>query len=215
MNPIRAIIFDLDGVIVSTDHFHYLGWKALADELGIAFDEERNNALRGVSRMESLEILLGGRATEFSDTEKVVLAERKNGIYRSLLESLGPQHLLPGAAEFLDACRKNHLKLAIGSSSKNGRFILEKIGLTSTFDVVVDGSNITRSKPDPEVFLKAAEEIGCPASECLVVEDAEAGVAAAVAAGMPCLAVGAAAGDPRAKYSASDLTDAQLPFLRL
>ncbi len=215
MNPIRAIIFDLDGVIVSTDHFHYLGGKALADELGFAFDEDRNNALRGVSRMESLAILLGGRATEFSDPEKVALAQRKNGIYRGLLSSLGPQHLLPGAADFLATCRKNNLKLAIGSSSKNGRFILEKIGLATAFDAVVDGSNISRSKPDPEVFLKAAEAIGCPAPACLVVEDAEAGVAAAVAAEMPCLAVGAAAGDARATYSASDLTNAQLPFLRL
>ncbi|MEX2382133.1 MAG: beta-phosphoglucomutase [Opitutales bacterium] len=215
MKPIRAIIFDLDGVIVSSDHFHYLGWKALADELEMAFDEERNHALRGVSRMESLEILLGGRTADFSDSEKLALAERKNGIYRGLLDALGPQHLLPGVADFLAACRKKELMLAIGSSSKNGRFILEKIGLARAFDSVVDGSDITRSKPDPEVFLKAAAEMGCPASACLVVEDAEAGVAAAVAAGMDCLAVGAAAGDPRAAYSATDLSTAQLPFLPL
>lgn len=209
----KAVIFDLDGVIVSTDHFHYLGWKNLADTLGIAFDEERNNALRGVSRMESLEILLGERATTFSEMEKLAFATRKNEYYRSLMDALDPSHILPGVQNFLADCRAAELRLAIGSSSRNGRFILEKIGLATFFDAVVDGSDISRSKPDPEVFLKAAKALSIEPSACLVVEDAEAGVSAAVAAGMPCLAVGAAATDSRAMFRAEDLSKAHLPFL--
>jgi len=207
---LRAVIFDLDGVIVSTDQFHYLGWKRLAEKLGIAFDQERNHALRGVSRMDSLEILLGERAKEFSPCEKVSLAEIKNNYYRDSLDGLGPTHILAGVDKFLTACRKAGLKLAIGSSSKNGRFILHKIGLAYTFDAVVDGNDITRSKPDPEVFLKAAAILHCAPENCLVVEDAPAGVTASVAAGMRCLAVGAAAGDPRARHSFPSLAYADL-----
>jgi beta-phosphoglucomutase len=209
--PIRAVIFDLDGVIVSTDHFHYLAWKSLADELGVPFDEDRNHALRGVSRMESLELLLGGGATGFSDEEKAALAEKKNTHYRSLLETLTPDHILPGVNLYLDSCSAAGLQVAIGSSSRNARFILERIGLDARFDAIVDGNDIARSKPDPEVFLKAAEALGLPPEACLVVEDAEAGVTAALAANMPCLAVGAASNDPRATFRAPDLANADLP----
>lgn len=209
--PIRAVIFDLDGVIVSTDHFHFLAWKSLADELGIPFDEDRNHALRGVSRMESLELLLGDRATGFSDEEKAALAEKKNTHYRRLLETLSPADILPGVIGYLDACTAAGLRIAIGSSSRNTRFILDKIGMGERFDAVVDGNDISRSKPAPEVFLKAAEALACPPEACHVVEDAEAGVTAALAAGMSCLAVGAAANDPRATCHASDLANADLP----
>jgi beta-phosphoglucomutase len=210
-STLRGVIFDLDGVVVSTDRFHYLAWKSLADELGVPFDEERNDALRGVSRVESLELVLGDRAADYTPVEKTAFAEKKNRGYRDLLETLSPAHILPGVTDYLDSCTEAGLLIAIGSSSRNARFILERIGLQSRFDAVVDGNDITRSKPDPEVFLKAAETLGCAPAECLVVEDAEAGVLAACAAGMSCLAVGAAASDPRAAFHASDLTAAALP----
>jgi beta-phosphoglucomutase len=208
---IRAVVFDLDGVIVSTDHFHFLAWKELADTLGLPFDEVRNHALRGVSRMESLETLLGERTAAFSPSEKASLAETKNTRYRELLQGLTPDHILPGVKHYLDACSAAGLRVAIASSSRNARFILERIGLDARFDAVVDGNDIARSKPDPEVFLKAADALGLSPEACLVVEDAEAGVTAALAANMPCLAVGAAADDPRATFRAPNLAKATLP----
>ncbi len=203
---LKAIIFDLDGVIVSTDDIHYQGWQRLADEEGIHFDRAINERLRGVSRMESLEILLEKAERQYSEAEKVELATRKNDTYReSLKRSLSADDVLPGVMPFLDACKMEGLKVAIGSSSRNSPTILERIGLGDTFDATADGNDIINSKPDPEVFLLAAERLGIPPENCLVVEDAEAGVAAAAAAGMPCLAVGFAAGDPRAILSASGL----------
>ncbi|MDH7602045.1 MAG: beta-phosphoglucomutase [Armatimonadota bacterium] len=201
-----AVIFDLDGVIVSTDDCHYRAWKRLADEECIPFDAEINNRLRGVSRMESLEIILEKSPRVYSDDQKQVLAERKNGYYRELLQSLSPSDVLPGALELITALKERGFRVAIGSSSRNCPIILERIGLKSVFDVVVDGNCISRSKPDPEVFMKAAEKLGIPPKRCVVIEDAEAGVEAAARAGMPVIAVGAAAGSPLAALSAQDLT---------
>ncbi|MEM1060239.1 MAG: beta-phosphoglucomutase [Verrucomicrobiota bacterium] len=205
MSKLEAVIFDLDGVIVSTDHYHYLGWKRIADEEGIPFDEKKNDRLRGVSRMESLEILLEPATRTYSEAEKTELATRKNDVYRDLLRQLKPGDTLPGAIELCDALRAAEVKLAIGSSSRNSPAILEYLGLDGYFHATADGNDIRNSKPDPEVFLLAAERLGVAPAAALVVEDAEAGVSAAVNGGFKCLAVGAAAGDERAHLSAPDL----------
>ena len=202
---IQAVIFDLDGVIVSTDEFHYQGWQRLADELGVAFDRHVNERLRGVSRMSSLEILLERATRSYSLTEKQEFCERKNGYYRALLEKLSPADILPGVLNLLPSLKARGVKIAIGSSSRNCPTILECVGLTGVFDAVVDGNHITKTKPDPETFLLAAQRLGIPPSDCLVVEDAEAGVSAALAAGMKVLAVGFASDDPRAHRRAADL----------
>jgi len=203
--PIRAVIFDLDGVIVSTDEFHYRAWQRLADEEGIPFDRRINHRLRGVSRMDSLEILLERSPRPYSRDQKVALAARKNDYYRAMLDGLSPADILPGAMEILKGLRARGVKVAIASSSRNSPTILKRIGLAEFFDATADGNDITRSKPDPEVFLIAARRLGVDPASCLVVEDAAAGVEAAVACGMTCLALGAAAGHPQATRSAKDL----------
>lgn len=191
---LRGIIFDLDGVIVSTDEQHYLGWQALADRLGIPFSREVNSRFRGVSRMACMNILeeLGGK--HYTDSEKIAYADWKNEYYRELLAQMSPADLSQEVRSTLDALRARGLKLAVGSSSKNAKFILQRIGLSDYFDAVSDGTNISRSKPDPEVFLKAAEYLGLAPSDCLVVEDAVSGVEAAHAGGMKAATVGDAAG---------------------
>ena len=196
----KGIIFDLDGVIVSTDEQHYLGWQALADKLGIPFSREVNNRFRGVSRMACMDILeeIGGKC--YTDQEKLVYATWKNDYYRNLLAELTPADLSTEVKSTLDALRARGIKLAIGSSSKNAKFILERIGLGDYFDAISDGTNISRSKPDPEVFLKAAEFLGLKPTECLVVEDATAGVDAAHAGGMKAAAVGDAAAKAYGDY---------------
>lgn len=190
----RGIIFDLDGVIVSTDEQHYLGWQALADRLGIPFSREVNSRFRGVSRMACMNILeeLGGK--HYTDSEKIAYADWKNEYYRKLLAQMSPADLSQEVRSTLDALRARGLKLAVGSSSKNAKFILQRIGLSDYFDAVSDGTNISKSKPDPEVFLKAAEYLRLTPSDCLVVEDAVSGVEAAHAGGMKAATVGDAAG---------------------
>ena len=189
----KGIIFDLDGVIVSTDEQHYLGWQALADKLGIPFSREVNNRFRGVSRMACMDILeeIGGRS--YTDQEKIAYASWKNEYYRKLLGKMSPADLAEEVKFTLDALRARGYLLAIGSSSKNAKFILERIGLADYFDAVSDGTNISKSKPDPEVFLKAAAFLGLKPEECLVVEDAISGVDAAHAGGMEAAVVGDAA----------------------
>lgn len=198
---IEAVIFDLDGVICHTDHYHYLAWKALADELGIEFDETINNRLRGVSRMESLEIILErSSGAPLSPARKLELATQKNDLYRELLMQMSPADLDPAVRATLDQLRAQGLKLAIGSSSKNAPFILDRIGLGGYFDEISDGNNINQSKPDPEVFLKAAEYLGLPTEACVVVEDAVAGVEAAHRASMIAIAIGDAADQGAGEY---------------
>ncbi len=201
----RAVIFDLDGVIVSTDDCHYRAWKRMADEEGIYFDEVINQRLRGVSRMDSLEIILEKATRTYSPDEKKKLADRKNGYYRQLIQELTPDRILPGVMSILEGLRKEGFKVAVGSSSKNAPLILERIGLKETFDVVVGGNDITKSKPDPEVFLLAAERLKVDPAHCVVVEDADAGIEAALAADMRVIGVGAAAGNPRATWRAQAL----------
>lgn len=203
----KGIIFDLDGVICSTDEYHYRAWQALADRLGIPFDRARNNLLRGVSRMASLEIILEKSSQTYTEVEKAAFAEEKNHLYRESLKLMSPADLPEDVKHTLNALRAKGARLAIGSSSKNAPFILERIGLTGFFDAVADGNCITHSKPNPEVFLKAAEMIGLPSAECLVVEDARAGVEAAVAGGFACAAIGDARDDSRATYHLDKLSD--------
>ena len=198
----KAIIFDLDGVICHTDQYHYLAWKQLADRLGIEFNEKINNRLRGVSRMDSLEIILEKWDKEpFSEEEKLQFAEEKNDIYKELLKKMSAKDLSKEVKETLEHLRTRGLLLAVGSSSKNTRFILGQIGLEDFFDAISDGNNITKSKPDPEVFLKAAEYLKLEPSECLVIEDAKAGIDAAKAAGMDSAAIGDAFGYSQATYN--------------
>ncbi len=206
MKNIQAVIFDLDGVIVSTDEFHFLAWKQLADAEGIPFTRGDNERLRGVSRMESLDILLEKASRSYSAAEKEEMATRKNTIYRDSLRALSPADILPGVADVLKGLRERGIKIAIGSSSKNAGPILIAIGLDKTFDAVVDGTHIAKSKPDPEVFTLAGQQLGISPDQCLVVEDADAGVDAGLAAGMPVLAVGSATGHPGATLRASDLS---------
>lgn len=187
----RAIIFDLDGVIVFTDQFHYQAWKKMADDMGIYFDEAINNRLRGVSRAESLEIILERYEGEpLSQAKKAELMESKNNTYRELLSTMTPADVKDEVRKTLAELRNRGYKLAIGSSSKNAKFILQQVGLTDAFDAISDGTNISKSKPDPEVFLKAAQFLGAEPEECWVVEDAYAGIDAAKNAGMKAIGIG-------------------------
>lgn len=209
----KAVIFDLDGVIVNTDEYHYQGWKRIAEEERIYFDRDINEALRGVSRMVSLEIILRKAEKAYTHVEKKALAERKNDYYRESLNNLTPGDILPGVLDMLNELREKGIKVAIGSSSKNAPFILEKISLKDTFDAVADGNGIKNSKPDPEVFLLAAKLLGLEPGVCAVVEDAEAGIEAALAAGMKAVGVGAAAGYPKSHYKVKDLSCANIEEL--
>ena len=189
MKP-QGIIFDLDGVIVDTARFHYIAWKDLAAELGFDFNEKDNERLKGVSRMRSLEILLELGGIQVSEEEKLKLAEKKNNHYRQLIETLTPEDILPGAKQFLYEVKDAGIKVALGSASKNAMTILKNIGLAYFFDAVVDGTKVTKAKPDPEVFLIAAKEMGTPPEETIVFEDALAGIEAAHNAGMFAIGVG-------------------------
>lgn len=193
MESYKALIFDLDGVLVSTDEQHYLAWQALADGLGIPFDREVNNRFRGVSRMACMDILekIGDKC--YTTQEKIGYTTWKNDYYRNLLGTMSPKDLSDEIKSTLDTLRSRGYKLAIGSSSRNAKFILERIGLAGYFDAVSDGTNITHSKPDPEVFLKAAQFLGLEPEWCLVVEDAFSGVDAAHACNMKAAVVGDAA----------------------
>lgn len=204
----RGIIFDLDGVICHTDQYHYRAWKKIADQMGIYFDETINNRLRGVSRMESLEIILERyHGTPLSDSQKQALAEEKNEYYRELLQQMTPADLAEEVRTTLDALRTKGVRLAIGSSSRNTRTILERIGLGDYFDAISDGNNITRSKPDPEVFLKAADLLQLSPADCLVVEDAAAGIEAALRGGFDSAALGDAVQCGRATCNLRTFSD--------
>lgn len=203
----KAWIFDLDGVLVSTDRYHYLAWKEIADKLGIPFDEEVNSRLRGVSRMESLSIILEGSGLEFAAEEKERLAEEKNRSYRRLLARLSPEDVEEEVRATLALLREWGYRLAVGSSSKNAKYILNQVGLQSAFDAVSDGTNITRSKPDPEVFLKASEYLGVKPTDCMVVEDARAGIDAAKAANMTSVGIGDATDYEAADYRIGNFSE--------
>ncbi len=210
----KAFIFDLDGVLVSTDKYHYQAWKKMADDEGIYFDEKINDRLRGVSRMASLGIVLERAERQYTEEEKVALANKKNDLYRDLLKNLTPADRLAGVTETLEKLRTEGFLLAVGSSSKNTPTILDKIGYGGYFDAVSDGNNITKSKPDPEVFVKAAEMLKLPEEECFVVEDAKAGIDAAKAGGFVSVGIGDAADYDKTDYKISTISDIlKLPIL--
>lgn len=191
INVIKGIIFDLDGVLVSTDEMHYLAWKRLADELEITgFNREDNRRQRGVSRMASLEVVLEKSDKTYTEEEKAELAERKNGYYLELLKDMDNSAVLTGVTDALEVLKRKNLLLAVGSASKNAPLILEKTGLLPFLNQVSCGLDTTKSKPDPEVFLVAARKLQLDPAQCLVVEDSAAGIEAAKAGGMRSLGVG-------------------------
>ncbi|MNB82534.1 Beta-phosphoglucomutase [compost metagenome] len=190
LKQMKGAIFDLDGVIVDTAKYHYLAWRSLASELGFDFTEADNERLKGVSRMRSLDILLDIGGLEFTEDEKLAMADKKNGLYVDYISRLEESELLPGVREYLIRLRGCGIGIALGSASKNAQFILDKLNIAGMFDAVVDGNKVSRAKPDPEVFLTAARELGLQPYECVVFEDAEAGVAAGKAAGMQVVGTG-------------------------
>jgi len=187
---LKGCIFDLDGVIVDTAKYHYLAWKRLANELGFDFTEEQNEALKGVSRMASLNILLDIGKVDKSEEEKIVLATRKNNWYIEYISGMTPAEILPGSMELLRSLRKEGILTAIGSASKNADVILDRIGVSKMFDAIIDGHSVTQAKPHPEIFLLAAGRLNIEPRYCVVFEDAIAGVEAAHAAGMKCVGIG-------------------------
>lgn len=189
---VRAILFDLDGVIVDTAKYHYLAWKRLADELGFVFTEKDNERLKGISRMRSLEILLevGGLSGKFSAEEMQKMAERKNQWYVDYISRMDESEILKGTMECLKGFRTMGIKTALGSASKNARMILDNLKLIPYFDAIIDGTKTSKAKPDPEVFLLGAQALGVLPEECVVFEDAQAGIEAAKSAGMKAVAVG-------------------------
>lgn len=204
---LKGIIFDLDGVICFTDEYHYQAWKELADRENIFFDRSINNRLRGVSRMASLDIILERAARSYTREEKEQMAAQKNEAYRRLLMNMTPDDVAPETKATLEQLRQKGLKLAIGSSSKNAGMILSRIGLTDHFDAISDGNNITHSKPDPEVFLKAAQMLGLTPAECMVVEDAHAGIQAAHDGGFHNAALGDAVNSELAENRLTSFSD--------
>ncbi|MBT8234723.1 MAG: beta-phosphoglucomutase [Bacteroidia bacterium] len=186
----KAFIFDLDGVIVDTAKYHYQAWKKLADELGIPFTESDNERFKGVSRRRCLEILLEIGNTSLSESEFESCLVRKNEDYLAYIETMNEEEILPGVPEVLDHLKQRKVPMALGSASKNARVILEKVGLLSYFQAIVDGTQVTAAKPDPEVFLQAADLLNAENDKCIVFEDAQAGIEAANKAGMTSIGIG-------------------------
>lgn len=213
MKKIKGVIFDLDGVICSTDQYHFKAWKTIADEEGIPFTERDNDLLRGVSRKESLEIILRKSPRLYSEEEKESLLARKNNIYRASLASLSPQDVKEDTLLAIKEMKKMGILVGIGSSSKNTPYILERIGLSTFFDAVVDGTMIAHSKPDPEVFLKAASALKLSPEDCIVVEDAVSGIEAAYRGGFIPAGILGASQSPKAKIRLRKISDL-LPYIQ-
>ena len=187
---IKACLFDLDGVVVDTAKYHYLAWKKIADDLGFDFSELDNERLKGVSRMESLDILLELGKIKVDLSTKEQLAATKNDLYVSYIQKMTPDEILPGVIKFLDELHNSGILIALGSASKNALSILDKINITQKFDAIIDGNKVSKAKPDPEVFLKGAIELGVEPHKCLVFEDAQAGIDAARNGGMHIIGIG-------------------------
>lgn len=185
-----ACIFDLDGVIVDTAKYHFKAWKRLADDLDILFTEKDNERLKGVSRMDSLEIILEIGGKQLDTSGKLELAALKNKWYVEYVSRMTPGDILPGTLEFIDVLKKNKIKIALGSASKNTPLILDRIGMNNSFDAIADGNTVSRAKPDPEVFIEAARMLDIDTARCVVFEDALAGVEAALNAEMICIGIG-------------------------
>jgi beta-phosphoglucomutase len=186
----EAALFDLDGVLVDTAKYHFLAWKQIGDALGFEFTVQDNERLKGVSRMDSLNILLSIGKLDFTEAEKESLADKKNKLYVDYIAQIGEEELLPGTLKLLKALRLGGVKIAIGSASKNTPLIIERLGIRNYFDAISDGNSISKAKPDPEVFIRAAEMLKVSPENCVVFEDAEAGVKAAKNAGMYAIGVG-------------------------
>ncbi|GAA0356788.1 beta-phosphoglucomutase [Bacillus horti] len=189
---IDAFIFDLDGVITDTAEYHYLAWKALAEELDIPFDRAFNEQLKGVSRTDSLELILerGNKQQDYSDVQKEQFASKKNEHYVTLIEQISPQDILPGIKELIDDIKKEGIAIGLASASKNALSVLESLGLRESFDTIVDAGKVAQGKPHPEIFLTAAEQLHVDPAHCIGVEDAASGVTAIKGAGMFAVAVG-------------------------
>lgn len=214
MSLLKACIFDLDGVIVDTVPAHYTAWKAMADEVGVPFDEKENENLKGVSRVNSMKHILSLRNIEKTDQEIKAYTKRKNAIYVDIISSMTPEDILPGVLTLIDTLKANGIGIAIGSASKNTPTILKCVGLDKVFKVIVDGNQITNSKPDPEVFLKGAAQLGVAPEDCVVLEDAKSGVKAAKRGGMKCIGVGSPEVLKAADIVVSDLTTVDIDFLK-
>ncbi|MHC4067755.1 MAG: beta-phosphoglucomutase [Planctomycetota bacterium] len=210
---LRGVIFDLDGVLVATDELHYRAWQQVADAEGIHFDREINQRLRGLGRMESLDILLERADRTYTDEQKRHLAERKNAVFIGLAQALGPSDVSPGVSELLAALRIRKIKTAVASSSRNASLIIERLGLAERFDAIVDGNDVEHSKPHPAVFLLAARRLALPPEHCLVIEDAPAGVEAARRAGMAVLGIGRPETLPAVEHLASSLVEVSVDEL--
>lgn len=210
---IEACIFDLDGVVVDTAKYHYIAWKALANELGFDFTIDDNERLKGVSRMRSLDILLEIGRKQFQDDEKLAMTERKNSLYVSYIEKMTPDEILPGVDSFLNELKNAGIKIALGSASKNAPLILDRILLTSIFDAVIDGNSVTEAKPNPEVFLKGAEALKANPENCIVFEDAFAGIEAAKNAKMACVGIGSPENLPNADIIVPGFENLNLEWL--
>ncbi len=187
---IKGCLFDLDGVLVDTAKYHFLAWQRLAEEIGITFTHEDNERLKGVSRMRSLDIILEIGQVTLDESQKITLADKKNEWYKEYIMKMDESEILSGVAEFLSHLKAQGIKIALGSASKNSPIILERTGLAKYFDAIVDGNDVSAAKPDPEVFLLGAKRLGFKPEECIVFEDAQAGIEAAQAGGMKVVAVG-------------------------
>ncbi len=205
---IKAFIFDLDGVLTDTAEYHYLAWKRLAEEEGLEFTRDDNEKLRGVSRRASLELILKGRAIPEEKVQEMM--DRKNGYYRDFIKTVSEKDLLPGAIELLDRLKDMNYRLALASASKNAPVVVERLGIVRYFEVVADGSSVEKTKPAPDLFLYVADKMNLPPAECLVVEDAEAGVEAARAAGMATIGIG-----PRERVGAADFVYRSVADIRI
>jgi beta-phosphoglucomutase len=205
---IKAFIFDLDGVLTDTAEYHYRAWKRLADELGVPFTREENEALRGIPRRESLLLLLKGRV--YPEAQLQEFMARKNDYYLELIREISPRDVLPGARELLEEVRAAGMKSALGSASKNAREVIERLGIASLLDAVADGNSVARQKPAPDLFLHAARQLGFPPKECVVIEDAAAGIEAALAGGFWTLALG-----PASRFSVAHVVFSSLANVRL
>lgn len=210
----KGAIFDLDGVLVDTAKYHYLAWKSLAEELGFEFTLQQNEALKGVSRMKSLELLLrfGGMKDRFTQEEKERMADKKNRLYVEMIMGLEKKELFEGVTDFFKQLKERDIRIALGSASKNAPLILERLEITEYFDAIVDGTQVSKAKPDPEVFIKAAKKLIISNEECIVFEDSEAGLQAAKKAGMKAVGIGKAENLPTADLVIRSV-DQYIPYL--
>ncbi len=190
MAAIKGLLFDLDGVLVDTAQYHFLAWRKMANALGFDFDEEQNEKLKGISRRESIEMILDWANITLSEDDTLRYMQQKNEWYLEYIDNMSPEEVLPGVPEFLRQCKEANYKIALGSSSKNAARILKQVQLTPLFDAIIDGTKTTTSKPDPQVFLLGAEALNLPPEQCLVFEDAIAGIDAAHNGGMLAIGIG-------------------------